>query len=110
MSRLEEGARGHAAAATEVDDRAAWRPQQPDDDLGRLLGQAREPARVDMGQVVPVAGHSSRIVPFLSCPPPGASLGESFNSFFDAVDSFFSNLASVRLCRCCSRWCCSPAT
>lgn len=26
-----------------------------------------------------------------------ASLGESFDSFFDAVDSFFSNLASVRL-------------
>jgi uncharacterized membrane protein YbhN (UPF0104 family) len=26
-----------------------------------------------------------------------ASLGESFQSFFDAVDSFFSNLASVRL-------------
>jgi uncharacterized membrane protein YbhN (UPF0104 family) len=28
---------------------------------------------------------------------PVASLGESFNSFFDAVDQFFSNLASVRL-------------
>ena len=28
---------------------------------------------------------------------PVASLGESFESFFDAVDSFFSNLASVRL-------------
>jgi uncharacterized membrane protein YbhN (UPF0104 family) len=28
---------------------------------------------------------------------PGASLGESFRSFFDAVDSFFSGLASVRL-------------
>ena len=28
---------------------------------------------------------------------PAASLGESFESFFDAVDSFFSNLASVRL-------------
>jgi uncharacterized protein (TIRG00374 family) len=28
---------------------------------------------------------------------PSATLGESFNSFFDAVDSFFSNLASVRL-------------
>jgi uncharacterized membrane protein YbhN (UPF0104 family) len=28
---------------------------------------------------------------------PAASLGESFQSFFDAVDSFFSNLASVRL-------------
>jgi uncharacterized membrane protein YbhN (UPF0104 family) len=28
---------------------------------------------------------------------PAASLGESFKSFFDAVDSFFSNLASVRL-------------
>ena len=27
---------------------------------------------------------------------PTASLGESFSSFFDAVDSFFSNLASVR--------------
>jgi uncharacterized membrane protein YbhN (UPF0104 family) len=27
---------------------------------------------------------------------PVASLGESFNSFFDAVDSFLSNLASVR--------------
>jgi glycosyltransferase 2 family protein len=27
---------------------------------------------------------------------PFASLGESFNSFFDAVDSFFSNLASVQ--------------
>jgi uncharacterized membrane protein YbhN (UPF0104 family) len=27
---------------------------------------------------------------------PVASLGESFESFFDAVDSFFSNLASVR--------------
>jgi uncharacterized membrane protein YbhN (UPF0104 family) len=29
--------------------------------------------------------------------PPAASIGESFRSFFDAVDSFFSNLASVRL-------------
>ena len=29
--------------------------------------------------------------------PPTASVGESFSSFFDAVDSFFSNLASVRL-------------
>ena len=29
--------------------------------------------------------------------PPVADLGESFSSFFDAVDSFFSNLASVRL-------------
>jgi uncharacterized membrane protein YbhN (UPF0104 family) len=28
---------------------------------------------------------------------PTASLGDSFQSFFDAVDSFFSNLASVRL-------------
>ncbi len=28
---------------------------------------------------------------------PTATLGESFRSFFDAVDSFFSNLASVRL-------------
>jgi uncharacterized membrane protein YbhN (UPF0104 family) len=28
---------------------------------------------------------------------PTASLGESFDSFFNAVDSFFSNLASVRL-------------
>ena len=28
---------------------------------------------------------------------PAASLGESFESFFNAVDSFFSNLASVRL-------------
>ena len=28
---------------------------------------------------------------------PAASLGGSFSSFFDAVDSFFSNLASVRL-------------
>ena len=28
---------------------------------------------------------------------PAATLGESFRSFFDAVDSFFSNLASVRL-------------
>jgi uncharacterized membrane protein YbhN (UPF0104 family) len=28
---------------------------------------------------------------------PLASFGESFQSFFDAVDSFFSNLASVRL-------------
>jgi glycosyltransferase 2 family protein len=28
---------------------------------------------------------------------PTASLGESFDSFFDAVDKFFSNLASVRL-------------
>jgi len=28
---------------------------------------------------------------------PIASLGESFQSFFDAVDSFFSNLASVQL-------------
>jgi uncharacterized membrane protein YbhN (UPF0104 family) len=28
---------------------------------------------------------------------PAASLGDSFQSFFDAVDSFFSNLASVRL-------------
>ncbi|HZC14304.1 MAG TPA: hypothetical protein VE270_09830, partial [Thermoleophilaceae bacterium] len=26
-----------------------------------------------------------------------ASLGDSFESFFDAVDEFFSNLASVRL-------------
>lgn len=30
-------------------------------------------------------------------PVPAATLGESFSSFFDAVDSFFSNLASVRL-------------
>jgi uncharacterized membrane protein YbhN (UPF0104 family) len=30
-------------------------------------------------------------------PAPAASLGQSFDSFFDAVDSFFSNLASVRL-------------
>jgi hypothetical protein len=30
-------------------------------------------------------------------PAPAGSLGESFESFFDAVDSFFSNLASVRL-------------
>ncbi len=28
---------------------------------------------------------------------PAASLGDSFQSFFDAVDSFLSNLASVRL-------------
>jgi uncharacterized membrane protein YbhN (UPF0104 family) len=28
---------------------------------------------------------------------PGASVGESFRSFFDAVDAFFSGLASVRL-------------
>jgi uncharacterized membrane protein YbhN (UPF0104 family) len=28
--------------------------------------------------------------------PPGATLGESFRSFFDAVDQFFANLASVR--------------
>ena len=28
---------------------------------------------------------------------PAATLGESFRSFFDAVDSFFSNLASVQL-------------
>lgn len=28
--------------------------------------------------------------------PPSASLGDSFRSFFDAVDEFFSNLASVR--------------
>jgi uncharacterized membrane protein YbhN (UPF0104 family) len=28
---------------------------------------------------------------------PVASIGQSFESFFDAVDSFFSNLASVRL-------------
>jgi uncharacterized membrane protein YbhN (UPF0104 family) len=28
--------------------------------------------------------------------PPVASIGESFDSFFDAVDSFFSNLASLR--------------
>jgi uncharacterized membrane protein YbhN (UPF0104 family) len=28
--------------------------------------------------------------------PPSATLGESFRSFFDAVDEFFSNLASVR--------------
>jgi uncharacterized membrane protein YbhN (UPF0104 family) len=28
---------------------------------------------------------------------PAATLGDSFRSFFDAVDSFFSNLASVRL-------------
>ena len=27
--------------------------------------------------------------------PPVATLGESFRSFFDAVDSFFSNLAAV---------------
>jgi len=26
-----------------------------------------------------------------------ATIGESFESFFNAVDSFFSNLASVRL-------------
>ena len=31
---------------------------------------------------------------------PAATLGESFNSFFDAVDQFFSNLASVRLGPC----------
>src|ERR687893_732614 len=30
-------------------------------------------------------------------PAPLATIGESFESFFDAVDSFFSNLASVRL-------------
>ena len=30
-------------------------------------------------------------------PVPAASLGESFDSFFSAVDKFFSNLASVRL-------------
>jgi uncharacterized membrane protein YbhN (UPF0104 family) len=30
-------------------------------------------------------------------PAPTATLGESFDSFFNAVDSFFSNLASVRL-------------
>ena len=30
-------------------------------------------------------------------PALAATLGESFESFFDAVDSFFSNLASVRL-------------
>jgi uncharacterized membrane protein YbhN (UPF0104 family) len=29
--------------------------------------------------------------------PPPADIGESFQSFFDAVDSFFSNLADVRL-------------
>ncbi len=29
--------------------------------------------------------------------PQAADLGDSFRSFFDAVDSFFSNLASVRL-------------
>jgi uncharacterized membrane protein YbhN (UPF0104 family) len=29
--------------------------------------------------------------------PPAASIGDSFDSFFDAVDSFLSNLASVRL-------------
>ncbi|HEY1273347.1 MAG TPA: lysylphosphatidylglycerol synthase transmembrane domain-containing protein [Thermoleophilaceae bacterium] len=29
--------------------------------------------------------------------PPAATIGESFQSFFDAVDEFFSNLASVRL-------------
>jgi uncharacterized membrane protein YbhN (UPF0104 family) len=29
--------------------------------------------------------------------PQSATLGESFQSFFDAVDQFFSNLASVRL-------------
>jgi uncharacterized membrane protein YbhN (UPF0104 family) len=28
--------------------------------------------------------------------PPTASVGESFSSFFDAVDSFFSNLASLK--------------
>ena len=28
--------------------------------------------------------------------PPPASIGESFNSFFDAVDSFVSNLASLK--------------
>ena len=28
--------------------------------------------------------------------PPAADLGESFRSFFDAVDSFFQNLAAVR--------------
>ena len=30
-------------------------------------------------------------------PAPAATLGESFESFFNAVDEFFSNLASVRL-------------
>ena len=30
-------------------------------------------------------------------PAPVATLGESFESFFNAVDEFFSNLASVRL-------------
>jgi uncharacterized protein (TIRG00374 family) len=30
-------------------------------------------------------------------PPVTATLGESFEAFFDAVDKFFSNLASVRL-------------
>jgi uncharacterized membrane protein YbhN (UPF0104 family) len=51
-----------------------------------------------MGQVVPVAGHvlAHRTFPVVSA-PPAASIGESFRSFFDAVDSFFSNLASVRL-------------
>jgi uncharacterized membrane protein YbhN (UPF0104 family) len=51
-----------------------------------------------MGQVVPVASHvlAHRTVPVVPA-PPAASIGESFRSFFDAVDSFFSNLASVRL-------------
>ena len=29
--------------------------------------------------------------------PPGATVGESFRSFFDAVDKFFASLASIRL-------------
>jgi len=44
----------------------------------------------------PEAAGSHRYFPGVSAAPV-ASLGESFNSFFDAVDQFFSNLASVRL-------------
>jgi uncharacterized membrane protein YbhN (UPF0104 family) len=51
-----------------------------------------------MGQVVPVAGHVAAHRTFPDVPaPPAASFAESFRSFFDAVDSFVSNLASVRL-------------
>ncbi len=34
---------------------------------------------------------------------PAATIGESFESFFDAVDEFFSNLASVRLAAAAAR-------
>jgi glycosyltransferase 2 family protein len=44
--------------------------------------------------VIPLRSVRTRKFPGVFAP---ASFGESFRSFFDAVDSFFSNLASVRL-------------